>query len=136
MGRLTAAVIVIVALLVAPTVCAQAYAQESVPEPEIKVTASPKVSMAGFTTGTTPITIRVRVPQSPQNRSVCVEVDGTVYRSSCWETHSTDKLVKEFRYPSLSAGSYVVMGTLRWVDASDGKVKTTSSRDTFEIRGE
>jgi hypothetical protein len=102
-------------------------------EPSIRVEASPKSQMSHFTTGVAPVTIRVYVPPSPQNRAVCVQVDGTVYRSSCWESHATDRLVKEFRYPSLPSGTYVVVGTLSWWDEKEGKAKTATSRDQFVI---
>ncbi len=115
--------------------CPATLAAQELPEPSIRVEATPKQQLSDFKTGAGQITIRVSVPPSPQNRAVCIEVDGTTYRRSCWESHATDRLVKEFRYPSLQSGTYVVTGSLVWWDEKEGKAKTAASRDIFEIRG-
>mgnify|MGYP001565496909 CR=1 FL=1 len=103
-------------------------------EPSIKVEVTPKVQLSN-TRGQGSVLIKVTTPRSPQNRVVCVILDGPMYRSSCWENGPESPLRKELRYTSLSAGEYVVVGVLEWVEEGSGKRQTTTARDNFRISG-
>jgi hypothetical protein len=105
----------LVAFLMVP---AGPTAAQDKPQP-VRLEVTPRFQLAPLGK-TASVSIRVTVPQSPQNRVVCVEVDGPVFRSSCWESSPTASQNKEFRYSSLEAGSYVATARLFRVQ-EDGK---------------
>lgn len=127
-------ILALVSFLLAPA--CQLHAQEAekspLPVPSVRVEPSPRIQMAQMG-ATSSVLIRVRGPQNPQNRFLCVLIDGPVYRSSCWETPQDEALTKEFRYSSLTAGEYALLGVLEWVEKATGERKTVVSRDSFTI---
>lgn len=104
-------------------------------KPTIRVEVSPRIQLLQFGKGGT-VLIRVTTPRNPQNRAVCIVVDGPMLRSSCWDNGPTEALRREFRYAGLPAGEYVVAAVLEWVDEEKGERKTVVERDSFEIRSE
>ncbi len=112
-------------------------AQESTkpPVPTIRVEVYPRFTLLVVGHGTASVRIKVTVPRNPQNRVVCVAVDGPVYRSSCWEHDGSERYRQEFLYPELPAGDYVALGELQWVEQGSGERKTSVSRYEFRILG-
>jgi hypothetical protein len=118
--------------LIAQETSANTSAKQPLPAPSIRVEASPRFQLAQIGKPAS-VLIRVRVPQNPQNRAVCVLIDGPMYRSSCWESPQGGAAGKEFRYSSLSAGEYELVGVVEWVDEANGERKTTVTRDRFTV---
>ena len=50
----------------------------------ITLRVDPKVQMVGYG-GQGVVRVRITIPKNALNRAVCVEVDGPVYRSSCFD---------------------------------------------------
>lgn len=85
----------------------------------IKVEVSPRVQLSPIR-ATTQVWVRVTVPKAAQNRRVCVEVDGGIYRSSCYPHIGTDAPYRlEWAVKGLVAGTYVVVATLYQADGAE-----------------
>lgn len=109
--------------------------QDTLPEPTIEVEVSPRFTLLRVGQGTASVLFRVTVPRNPQNRVLCVGIDGTMYRLSCMTHGPSGQYRQEFPYRSLPAGDYVAFGELQWVDAAKGERKTSVSRFEFRIIG-
>jgi hypothetical protein len=123
----------LVAFLLAPACPGTAQEPKPLPAPTFRVEPSPRIQIAQLGKPSS-VLIRVRGPENRQNRFLCVAVDGPVFRSSCWETLQGEALSKEFRYSSLTAGEYDVIGELTWVEEATGERKKAVVRDRFVIR--
>ncbi len=71
------------------------------------ITVSPKASFAPAT-----VIVRARVEHDSRNRAMCLELDGGLYRSSCWEIDGDSPLVTEQVYRDLPGGTYTVRLTI------------------------
>lgn len=94
--------------------------------PALVINTYPRISSA-------PATIRVRITltQDPQNRALCLQVDGTEFRSSCWEIdaqrapRTAERWVKD-----LPAGCYTATAA---VGREDGTTRFVS--EEFRVVG-
>mgnify|MGYP001559592005 CR=1 FL=1 len=75
--------------------------------------------------GTGRIRILVTIPKNDQNRVGCVEVDGPVYRSSCFEIDGQRHAYRqEWVYVDLPSGAYRAVAVLRQANGKQIQVKT------------
>lgn len=81
--------------------------------PAIAVEVAPRFQLAHPRKGGE-VYVKVTVPRDARNRLVCVSLDGTTFRSSCWE-HAGDSGAyrQEWAVRGLEPGNYVAVGELR-----------------------
>lgn len=90
-------------------------------EPAISVRATPAFQLVAPGKSAS-LQVAVRIPHHPDNRAVCLYVDGPTYSQSCWQ-HGPDSPLQTLRWVyGLSGGVYrvgaAVQQTTQTVDAA------------------
>ena len=103
--------------------------------PAIALQVTPKVQMVSYG-GTGTVRVQVIIPKNAQNRAVCVEVDGPVYRSSCFEHVGLEAASRvEWTFRGLDVGEYAAVATLERVEEGEGGRDYIIGRDQFVVSG-
>ena len=115
-----------IALVIALRVCGCLPLGDTGAAPRpVRIEATPKVQFA-LHGKTTRVYLKLTVPKDTRNRAVCVEVDGGIYRSSCWEITALGQAYRqEWWVGELVAGAYEVRATLTREDGRQDVDRTT-----------
>jgi hypothetical protein len=104
-------------------------------EPAISLDITPRVQM-GRIGQTSTVRVRITVPKDALNRAVCVEVDGPVYRSSCFEHVGLEAPSRvEWTVSSLDPGEYEAVARLERAKEGESGRDYKIGRSRFEIQG-
>lgn len=88
------------------------------PDP-ITVSVMPRVQLSQGIEARASVWVRLAVRPDPQNRLVCVDVDGPTFRSSCWTVDGERAPYREeWLVKNLQAGEYTVVGEVERADKS------------------
>lgn len=99
-------------------------------DPPVAISVTPRIQL-GREGKSSEVYVKLTVPENLQNRAVCVDVDGPVFRSSCWEITALGQPYRqEWWVRGLGPGRYAATATLE----REGK-KTYRSVTTFCVAG-